>query len=145
MANAGHDTFEEHHKVEGPSNRSFGLTVGGILVAIAVVRWFAFDAGQVSTIVLGVPGALLVLLAIAWPDSLTMLNAAWAKLGLLLAKIVNPIIMALIYFILFVPIGLAMKLFGRDALAMKRPADRDTYWITREPGGPDPKTMKNQF
>ena len=145
MAKVAHDTFEDHQEVEGPSERSFGLTVGGILLAIALVRWFAFDAGELSTAILTAVGGSLFLLAIVRPSSLSFLNKAWGKLGLLLAKIVNPIIMAPIYVFLFVPIGLVMKLFGRDALKLKRPADENSYWISRAPGGSDPKTMENQF
>ncbi len=142
---SNHDAFEDHQEVEGPSERSFGLTVGGILLAIALVRLFAFDAGTTSTLVLGVPGALLFLLAIVWPASLRLPNAAWSKLGLLLASIVNPIIMGLIYVLLFVPIGLGMKLFGRDALRMKRSDGGNSYWITRTSSDPDIKRMENQF
>lgn len=145
MANAGHEAMEDHHEVEGPSDRSFGLTVGGILLAIGLVRLFVFDAGTTSTIALMAPGALLVLLALIRPALLGPLNTAWAKLGLLLARIVNPIIMGLMYFLIFVPLGLAMKLCGRDALRMKRPVGQDTYWIERSADGFDPETMKNQF
>ncbi|WP_338243741.1 SxtJ family membrane protein [Aurantiacibacter hainanensis] len=145
MAKTAHDTFEDHQEVQGPSDRAFGLTVGGILLAIMLVRLLAFEAGTTSTLVLGVPGALLVLLGIVWPSSLHLLNVAWAKLGLLLASIVNPLIMGLIYLFLFVPIGLGMKLFGRDALRMKRPAANESYWISRTPSDPDARSMENQF
>lgn len=145
MAKTAFDTFEDHQEVHGPSDRAFGLTVGGILLAIMIVRSLAFDAGTTSTLVLGVPGALLVLLGLVWPSSLHLLNLAWAKLGLLLASIVNPLIMGLIYVFLFVPIGLGMKLFGRDALRMKPHADSDSYWISRTPSDAGARSMKNQF
>ena len=145
MANSAHDTFEDHQEIKGSSNRGFGLTVGGILLAIGLVRWFFFEAGTISTLALTVPGALLAALGLAAPGMLGPLNRAWMKLGLLLAAIVNPIIMALMYAVLFVPLGLAMKLFGRDALRQKRDASANTFWIARDPPGPSPDTMKNQF
>ncbi len=145
MTRAIHETFADHQEIEGPSNRSFGLTVGGILIAIALVRWFFFEAGPVSTALLVTPGSLLVLMAIARATVLGPLNSAWSKLGLLLAKIVNPVIMAIIYFLLFVPIGLGMKLFGRDALHMKRPVGANSFWIDRSSDVPAAETMKNQF
>lgn len=145
MANSSHETYEDHQEVEGPSDRSFGLTVGGILVAIGLVRWVFLAAGEISTAAFLIPGGLLVVLAVSRASLLAPLNKAWMKLGLLLASIVNPVIMALIYVVLFVPIGLGMRLFGRDALRLRRPANVKSYWITREPAGPAPDTMKNQF
>ncbi|MDJ0978678.1 MAG: SxtJ family membrane protein [Erythrobacter sp.] len=145
MAKAAHDNFEDHQEITGPSDRSFGLTVGGILVAIGLVRWFAFDASQWSTLAFVIPGTLLVLLGLVQPQLLSLLNKGWMKLGLLLAMIVNPIVMALMFVVLFIPIGLIMKIFGRDALRMKRPAGSGSYWIERNPPGPAPETLKNQF
>lgn len=145
LAKFAHDNFEDHQEIEGSSNRGFGLTVGGILVAIGLVRWAFFEAGQTSTIAFTLPGALLIVFGLLRPGLLTPLNRMWMKLGLLLASIVNPIVMALMYAVLFVPIGLGMKLFGRDALRMKRRSDASTNWIERDPAGPAPETMKNQF
>ncbi len=145
MASSAHDSYEDHTEIAGSSDRAFGLTVGGILAAIGAVRWFFFDAGQLSTAFLVVPGVLLVLVALVRPGLLAPLNKLWTKLGLLLAAIVNPIIMGLIYFFLFVPIGLGMQLFGRDPLRQRRAEGQDTYWISREQAGPAPETMKNQF
>ncbi|WP_390583141.1 SxtJ family membrane protein [Erythrobacter sp. MTPC3] len=145
VAKFAHDRFEDHQEIEGSSDRGFGLTVGGILIAIGLVRWAFFEAGLTSTIAFMLPGALLVVFAVLRPILLAPLNKFWMKLGLLLASIVNPIVMGLMYLLLFVPIGLGMKLFGRDALRMKRPSDASTHWIERDPAGPPPETMKNQF
>jgi hypothetical protein len=145
MPQATHDTFTDHQEIEGPSNRNFGFTVGGILIGIALVRGFFFEAGPLSTALFAIPGSLLVLFAIGGPSFLGPLNSAWSKLGLLLARIVNPAIMAIIYFLVFVPIGLGMKLFGRDALNMKRPTDANSFWIDRSTEVPAVDTMKNQF
>ena len=145
LANVAHDSFEDHREIEGPSDRSFGFTVGGILIAIAIIRWIALDAGATSTLVLSIAGALLVLFAAIKPAALAPLNHAWGKLGLLLASIVNPVIVGLMFVLLFVPMSLAMRLFGRDALGLKRPANAQSYWISRAADDADPKTMRNQF
>ncbi|MFB0613849.1 hypothetical protein [Aurantiacibacter poecillastricola] len=150
MSNRAHENFEDYSSVTGPSNRAFGLTVGAILCAIGLVRWLAFAPSTWSTLLFLVPGGVLLALGFLAPAPLTPLNRAWTKLGLLLASIVNPVMMALIYFLIFVPVGLGMKLFGRDALRQRRggggsTGDEGTYWITREPAGPAPDTMKNQF
>lgn len=145
MNKRAHDTYEDFTAVEGSSDRAFGLTVGAILLAIALVRWWFFSAGPISTWAVAVPGSVLVVLGLLIPTILRPLNKLWTGLGLLLAKIVNPIIMALMYGALFVPLGLAMKLFGRDALRQKPDHDASSFWIARDPPGPLPETMRNQF
>jgi hypothetical protein len=145
MAGGVHESFEDHGEVDGPSDRSFGLTVGGILVAIGLVRYFAFGAGLTSTLAISIPGLLLVLSGLAAPGLLGPLNRLWMRLGLLLASIVNPIILFLMYALIFVPVGLAMRLFGRDALRFKPDREAASYWIVRDPPGPEPQTMNNQF
>jgi hypothetical protein len=66
------------------------------------------------------------------------------RLGLLLHRIVNPIVMGLLFFGTIWPTGLVMRLRGRDLLRLKREPASETYWIAREPG-PQPETMRDQF
>jgi len=142
--NKSHESFSEHI-VEGPSNRSFGYTVGGILLAIVLVRWLV--TGSVSSISVGLAaiGTVLVLLALAFPNSLSVPNRLWMRLGLLMFKVVNPAVMMLIYGTAFVPIGLFLRWRGYDPLAASLDKCADTYWTTREQNEPDPATMRNQF
>ena len=79
------------------------------------------------------------------PKPLKPLNLAWFKFGLLLHRIVNPLIMSLVYYLSVVPTGLIMRALGRDLLRLKIDRDADTYWIPRQPPGPAPETMKDQF
>jgi hypothetical protein len=72
-------------------------------------------------------------------------NLAWFKFGLLLHRIVNPLIMSLVYYVSVVPTGLIMRALGRDLRRLKIDRDADTYWISRQPPGPAPETMKDQF
>jgi hypothetical protein len=67
------------------------------------------------------------------------------RFGLALYRVVNPVVMALLFFVTVVPMGLAMRAFGRDALRLKRDKNAASYWILREPPGPSPETMKHQF
>ncbi|MEX0693934.1 MAG: hypothetical protein WD075_05790, partial [Rhodospirillales bacterium] len=73
------------------------------------------------------------------------LNLLWFKFGLLLYKIVNPVVMALLYYTTMVPTGLLMKLFGKDPLNRTFDAEAKSYWIERDPPGPEPESMKRQF
>ncbi|MFB9268559.1 SxtJ family membrane protein [Bradyrhizobium erythrophlei] len=90
--------------------------------------------------------AAVLLLVVAWrrPSLLHPLNRLWMKLGLLLHKLVNPIIMGLLFYGTILPTGLVMRLRGRDLLRLKREADAASYWIARPPG-PAPETMRDQF
>jgi ABC-type uncharacterized transport system permease subunit len=56
----------------------------------------------------------------------------------------NPVVMAALFFLVFTPMGLLLRLLGKDPLRLRRSADA-TYWIERKPPGPPPETMANQF
>ena len=87
---------------------------------------------------------LLLLAAGLKPSALHPLNLIWMKLGLLLHKIVNPIVMGLLFYGTILPTALATRLRGRDLLRLKWEPDAESYWIAREPG-PLPETMRDQF
>ena len=113
-------------EVKGSSERGFGLTVGGILLLIAAVRVWLHDGYGAIEPVLGAVGLALVVLGLVAPGSLAPLNRAWTKLGLLLFKVVNPIVLALIYLTTIVPIGLIMRAFWpRSAAPEARAAGVD--------------------
>jgi hypothetical protein len=141
-----HESYRHEEEEHGPSERNFGLTVGGILVALGLIRGFLGHSGlNWLTYAFLVVGALLVLLALVRPAALRTLNRGWTKLGLLLFAIVNPIMMGLIFFTTILPIGLVMRARGKDLLRLKRDPAASTYWIERQPPGPAPETMINQF
>jgi hypothetical protein len=132
-----HEDFARSDEVKGSSDRGFGLTVGGILLLIALVRSYLHGPGWVPY-GLGGTGVLLVVLGLG-------LNRAWTWLGLILFWVVNPIFLGLIYGTTMVPIGLVMRLTGRDPLRLKFDPEAESYWIRRDPPGPAPDTMINQF
>jgi hypothetical protein len=82
---------------------------------------------------------------LAAPARLAPLNRAWTGLGLLLFKVVNPLVLGLIYLTTVVPIGLVMRLLGRDLLSLKFDREAQSYWVVRDPPGPPPETMIHQF
>jgi hypothetical protein len=93
---------------------------------------------------LGVAGVFLVV-ALLRPALLHALNGAWTILGLLLGRIVNPVVTAVLFFLVFTPAGLISRLRGKDPLRLKPARETDTYWITRHPPGPQSDTMSKQF
>lgn len=144
-----HEDFSRKQEVKGSSDRSFGLTVGGILLAIAAVRsglhqWHGTAPGWVEGAFTAI-GLLLFVFGLIAPARLAPLNRAWTALGLLLFKVVNPVVLGVIYLTTIVPIGLLLRMMGRDLLDLKFDDRAASYWVVREPPGPAPETMTQQF
>ena len=137
-----HENLVRNEDVIGPTNRGFGVTVGGVAIFVGGVR-LLFGHGH-ATWWLAI-GVVLVLLAIVWPAALAPLNRLWLKFGLLLYRFVNPVVMTLLYVSTIVPIGVLMRLSGKDPLRLKPSPDAESYWIVRDPRGARPEDMKNQF
>jgi hypothetical protein len=144
-----HEDFSRKEEVKGSTDRGFGLTVGAILLAIAGVRtglhlWAGTASGWFEGVLAGI-GALLFVFGLIAPARLAPLNRAWTKLGLLLFKVVNPVVLGVIYLTTIVPIGLLLRLTGRNPLHLKFDRQATSYWAVREPPGPAPETMTQQF
>lgn len=90
-------------------------------------------------------GAVLLVLALLAPSKLRLANLLWAKLGLLLARIVNPVVKFAISLVSFIPAALVMRLAGRDVLNLRGGRDAPSTWVNRVPPGPDPQGAINQF
>ena len=119
------------------SNRTFGLIFAAIFLVIAL--WPLKNGASPRTWALIIV-ALFAIPALLFPRVLTPLNAAWVKFGLFMHKIVNPILMGLIFFLTVLPTGLMLKLFGKDPMRRKLDANATTYWQQR-----DDKVTKESF
>jgi hypothetical protein len=139
-----HEDFARAEEVKGSTDRSFGLTVGGILLLVAAVRAYLHGLGWLQP-ALGVIGLALIVLGLLAPHALSGLNRAWTRLGLILFRVVNPLVLGLVYFVVVVPLGLMMRTSRRDPLNLKFDPGAASYWVVREPRGPAPETMINQF
>jgi hypothetical protein len=124
------------------SDRSFGIVFAVVFLIIAA--WpLLYDEG----IRLWATAVAVTFLAVALivPGWLQPLNKVWFRFGLLLHRIVSPIILGLIFFITITPIAIIMKLFRKVPLPLQFDIEAKSYWIERDPPGPLPETMKNQF
>lgn len=131
-----------HFKVEQGSERGFGLVFAAVFLVI-----FLFPLvrhGALHYWALAVAAAFAVA-AFAAPRVLKPLNTLWFRFGMLLGAIVAPLVMMIIFFLVVTPIGLLMRLFGKDPLRLKRTGSEKTYWIARTPDANNPSSMKNQF
>jgi hypothetical protein len=128
-----------------PSERSFGLLFGAVFALLAGYGWF-FKSWPLAVVLLLVAVALaFVLLGFVAPKVLRPLNWLWFQLGQLLGKIVSPLVLGAIFFLMLTPVSLVTRLFGRDELRLKRKASQTSYWLDRAPPGPEPESFKNQF
>lgn len=137
-----HENLVRSEEIIGPTNRRFGLTLGGLCVFVGGVRALFGHGHAIWWLALG---AVLVLFAAVWPAGLASANRLWLRFGLLLYKFVNPVVMTLLYVSAIVPIGVLMRLSGKDPLRLKTNSDAESYWIRRDPRGARPEDMKNQF
>ena len=130
----------EKSKIKMGSNRGFGIVF--FIVFLVISFWsFRGDFNQVKIINL-VISFIFLALGIINSKILTPLNKLWFKFGLLLGAIVAPVIMGFIFFIVVTPIGLLMRLFGKDLLRKKFNKSVKSYWIKRDKSV---GSMKKQF
>lgn len=125
-----------------PSNRSFGV-VFAVFFAI-VGLWPLPWGGQVRVWALAAAAATLVC-AFVWPSLLQVPNRLWMRFGALLHAITSPIALGIIFYVLILPVGVVRRWFGADPLSLRRDATRTSYWEPREPPGPPPESMNDQF
>ena len=123
------------------SNRGFGIF---LTVVLAVIGLFPLLRGEAPTAwFLAASGAALAV-ALARAEWLSPLNKAWFWFGMILHRIVSPVVMGLIYILAVTPTGLVLRAVRKDILRLRRDPDADSYWIPREPPGPSPESMKDQ-
>jgi len=143
MAQGGtHEDLTRKTKIPVGSDRSFGLVFTGFFVLVGAApllhggepRWWALGAAT---------GFLLAALLV--PKALRPLNLLWFRFGQALHLVVTPVVMGLLFFLTITPIGLLMRLSGKDPLRLKRDGQAVSYWIKRQPPGPTPDSMRHQF
>ena len=120
------------------NNRSFGILFFIVFLLIAIWPLINSESIRIWSIIIS---TLFLILGITNSKILTPLKRGWIKLGEILGKVVAPIIMGFIYFIIITPIGILMRLFGKDLLNIKLNKNK-SYWIKREK---NINTMKRQF
>ena len=120
------------------SNRSFGIVFFIVFLLIALYPLSYSEEISFWSLIISL---IFLILGLLNSKILTPLNKLWFKFGIFLGKVVSPLIMGIIFFLVVTPIGLIMRLFGKDVLNIKYNNNK-SYWI--EKNGPKSK-MKNQF
>ena len=120
------------------SNRSFGIVFFIVFLLIGIYPLFKNGEFRSWSIIISL---IFLVLGIIDSKLLSPLNKLWFKFGLMLGKIISPLIMGIIFFIVVTPTAIIMRILGKDLLNLKY-NKKDTYWIEKS----DVKSkMKNQF
>lgn len=128
--------------VEMGSERSLGLVFAALFLVISL--WPLVRGADPRVWALLVSAGCLAT-ALTVPGILRPLNLAWFRFGLLIGSIMTPIVMAAIYILTVVPMGLALRIAGKDVLGLSRQPQLKSYWIVRDVPGPGRGSMKRQF
>ena len=108
--------------------RKFGITVGGVLVAIAVLLFY-FE--KPSAIYFAVIGGLLILFGTLFPQLLKPLNRIWMSLAIVLGFFMSRVILTILFYLVLTPIGILAKIVGKKFMSLKYDKSAETYWEKR--------------
>tara|TARA_B100001057_G_scaffold474539_1_gene540239 strand:- start:377 stop:757 length:381 start_codon:yes stop_codon:yes gene_type:complete len=120
------------------SNKNFGIVFFIVFILVALWPLFYNETYRLWAVIFAL---IFLILGIIDSKLLTPLNIFWFKFGLILGKIVSPLVMGIIFFFVVTPVSLLMKIFNKDLLNL-RYSNKNSYWIIKN----EPKSkMKNQF
>tara|TARA_Y100000590_G_C15569986_1_gene958189 strand:+ start:719 stop:1105 length:387 start_codon:yes stop_codon:yes gene_type:complete len=127
------------NKIKISSNRNFGLVFFFVFLIVSIWPIISGESIRIWSVAISL---VFLILGLMNSKVLTPLNKLWFKFGIILGAIVAPVIMSIIFFLVITPIGLIMKIMGKDLLNKKYDRIKKTYWIKRDVliG-----TMKRQF
>ena len=137
-----HENLDREEETEWFSNFSLGITFASIFLITGILLIIVGSFGGWLFLACSI---LFLIITLKIPTILTPLNLAWTKLGLLLSKIFNPIILGVVFLLIVTPIAIIRKIFGKSALRLKTKPNVESYWINRTPPGPKTGSMTRQY
>ena len=136
------ENLERNEAVQVSSERSFGIV---FTVVFALIALFPLLHGAPPRLWSLVVAAAFLAAALLRPALLGPLNRLWFRFGLLLHRIVSPVAMGIIFFGAIMPMGFLMRALGKRPLRLGFDPAAKSYWIPRQPPGPEAKTMSDPF
>lgn len=122
--------------------KKFGLSVGIVLALIGLILLFKNRSSYVYFLL---ASAILIIPALTFPSVLKPLQKLWMGLAIVLGWISTRVILSLLYYLVLTPIGIFMRLSGKDLLDIKIQKERQSYWNYRELKQYDPADSEKQF
>ena len=141
MMAQGHEDFSRTHDVKASTNRAFGWVFVAVFAVIGLWPLFSGSGVRLWSLIIA---ALFLLATLVAPALLALPNRLWMRFGMLLNRIVSPVVLLFLFYAVVTPMGVLMRAFGKDNLRLRRGADA-SYWIKREPPGPKPDSLNHQF
>ena len=135
--------MSEEDAEKRPSERSFGITFAAVL-AVACM-WWAYTGRLWPAAAAIAVAAILAAAALVRPSLLIVPNRLWFRLGMALNKVVSPIVLGAMFFVLVTPVGLVRRALGADPLRLKHARGLPTYWVKREGRPAGEKPFAHQF
>ena len=133
-------------KSDGPiggSNKSFGVMFG-VIFLLATAYLVAKDKSAFAQLFTFVASVTTFVVAFKAPTMLTKPNLYWMKFSLLLARVVSPIVLGVLFFVFISPLAIVLRIFGRDQLLLKR-QESSSLWKIRNSKGYSLESFKNQY
>jgi hypothetical protein len=138
-----HENFSREESGKLPSNRSVGVVFGVVFLLLAFLPSLLKGADiQIWALLFSL---FFFLAGVLNAPFLTPLNRVWMKFGLLLHRIVSPVVLGIIFISAVLPTRLLLRLAGKDPLRLEFDPGARSYWIVRTPPGPKPESMRHQF
>ena len=137
-----HETLHDEDAAAGSTDRAFGFlfsAIAGVLAALAAWQ------GRRGALGWAVVAAGFLAVTLVAPPLLGPLNRAWRRLALLLSKFTTPLIMGLLFFVVIAPVGVIMRLAGKDPLRLRFERENASYWLARSSQGERQTSMTRQF
>ena len=139
---SAHENLVSFEEVRTPSDQSFGRVFTGVFLLFGL--WPLWRGAPVRIWSLAASAIVLLLTSIR-PSLLHPANVLWTRAGLLLQRLVSPVMMAAIFLLVVTPIGLLLRALGKDLLRLRLDPAAPSYWIHRMPPGPSADSMEKQF
>lgn len=137
--------IEANRQTEGPkvpTGKELGLVFSAFFLFLSFTPLLKGKPFRFSTLWLAI---LFFLLAFLFPKALHPLGKIWLKLGLVMHRVMNPLILGIVFYVILSPMAALLRLFGKTFLQLGWDKDRKSYWIERDPPGPDPQSFGQQF
>ena len=139
---SAHENLSRPQETKASSNRAFGWV---FTVAFAVIAiWPLVSHGAVRWWALAVSAVFLVVTLFA-PALLAFPNKLWMRFGALLHRVVSPVVVGFLFYVVVTPMGMLMRALSKKDMRWRRGGSANSYWIRREPPGPAPDSLNNQF
>ncbi len=130
-------------EVKLPPNKIFGGMFSAIFLVAAI--YFSLELSIICASLSVFLSIIIYVISLWAPALLSPFNYIWYRLGEILSRLVQPIVLGVIYYLILTPLGVITRIAGRDFLRLKGKESLNSYWIERSSANNDQNSFKNQF